>query len=258
MNKEKTFFVGYLNLPKRYIKFLKFFLPISFLGMLLLSYTLAVYEKAPNKGIGWDPTGKTSVSIEARIFTKPYVLARFKYKNVSKTAILTAMNKTGIKHRVKGLHNKLVKLTGIMTQYKGRFVFNILDSKDAIKILKTQSNIFKNFLKKDLGFKTLTGEVIDPKCYVGAMKPGEGKTHKACATLCIKGGIPPVLLVKDQYASSIFEERFYLLLDEKGNPVLDTILPFIGDQVKLQGRVFKWGDIWFYKMKKHSIKRINL
>lgn len=254
MNKEKTFFVGYLNLPKRYITFLKIFVPTIFLGMLLLSYLLASYENTPNKGKGWDATGKTAITIEAWLLTKPYVLARFKYQSTIRTAILTAMNKTGIKNRVKGLHNRWVKLKGIMTQHKGRFVFSVLDADNAIQILKTKPNVPKVFLKKELGFKNLQGEVIDPKCYVGAMKPGEGKTHKACATLCIKGGIPPALLVKDQ----LFRERFYLFLDKKGQPVLDVILPFIGDQVQVQGEVQRWGDMWFYKIKKESIKRINL
>ena len=45
-----------------------------------------------------------------------------------------------------------------------------------------------------LGVATLRGEIVDSKCYLGAMKPGDQKTHKACATLCIRGGIPPVLV----------------------------------------------------------------
>ena len=28
----------------------------------------------------------------------------------------------------------------------------------------------------------------------GAMKPGDGKTHKGCAALCLRGGIPPALM----------------------------------------------------------------
>lgn len=43
------------------------------------------------------------------------------------------------------------------------------------------------------------GEILDPKCYFGVMKPGEGKIHKSCAIRCISGGIPPVLRVKDDY-----------------------------------------------------------
>ncbi|MEM1072674.1 MAG: hypothetical protein AAGH71_07630 [Planctomycetota bacterium] len=40
----------------------------------------------------------------------------------------------------------------------------------------------------------LTGEILDSKCYLGAMKPGEGRAHKACATLCIRGGIPAIFV----------------------------------------------------------------
>ncbi|MBE8163098.1 MAG: hypothetical protein HAW63_03840 [Bdellovibrionaceae bacterium] len=254
MNKEQTFFVGYLALPKKYSRFLKLFLPFLFVALLVLSYVLSSYKNAPNKGKGWDPTGKTAITVKAWLLTKPYVLARFKHQSKVYTAILTAMDKRGIKNRVKGLHNQWVKLTGIMTHYEGRFVFNILDGKEAIVALKTKPTISKTIFKKSFGLKTLQGEVIDPKCYVGAMKPGLGKTHKACATLCIKGGIPPALLVQDQ----LFKERFYLLLDENGQAVLESILPFVGDQVQLQGEVQRWGDLWFYKMKKNSIKRINL
>jgi len=46
-----------------------------------------------------------------------------------------------------------------------------------------------------MGERTLRGEVIDPKCYIGAMKPGGGKTHKACAE-CFS--IRPLLVLKQQ------------------------------------------------------------
>ena len=42
------------------------------------------------------------------------------------------------------------------------------------------------------------GEIVDPKCFFGVMKPGEGKPHKDCAIRCILGGIPPVLKVTDE------------------------------------------------------------
>lgn len=254
MSKEKDFFVGYLKLPKRHIKFLKIFLPILFLAIILLSFVLVNYQVRPNKSKGWDPTGKTAINIKARLLTKPYALARFKYKSKIYTAILTSMTKSGVTKRLKGLHNKWVNLKGVMTRYNGRFVFSILDSKNAIYVLKSKADIAKIFFKKNWGFTELKGEIIDPKCYVSAMKPGEGKTHKACATLCIKGGIPPVLLVKN----FLFAERFYLLLDSNGNAVLDSIIKFVGDQVTAKGSVEQWGDLWFFKLKNKSIKKINL
>ena len=46
-----------------------------------------------------------------------------------------------------------------------------------------------------LGRMTLRGEIVDSKCHLGVMNPGERRTHRACARLCIRGGIPPLLWV---------------------------------------------------------------
>ena len=58
-----------------------------------------------------------------------------------------------------------------------------------------------------LGRWKLTGEICDGKCYAGAMRPGRGLAHKACADLCLTGGIPPV------FVSSGAVERPQLLPD---------------------------------------------
>ncbi|MFN0067936.1 MAG: hypothetical protein ACKVYV_09900 [Limisphaerales bacterium] len=44
---------------------------------------------------------------------------------------------------------------------------------------------------------TLTGELVDTKCWFGVMRPGSGKVHRACAARCLSGGVPPGLLVRD-------------------------------------------------------------
>jgi hypothetical protein len=49
-----------------------------------------------------------------------------------------------------------------------------------------------------IGTVELPGEIVDTKCYLGAMRPGVGKVHRACAARCLSGGIPPGLLVRDK------------------------------------------------------------
>jgi hypothetical protein len=44
---------------------------------------------------------------------------------------------------------------------------------------------------------TLRGEIVDSKCFLGVMNPGEGAVHRDCARRCLSGGIPPMLLVRD-------------------------------------------------------------
>ena len=47
-----------------------------------------------------------------------------------------------------------------------------------------------------LGEVDLVGEILDSKCWFGAMRPSQGKPHKACASLCIRGGIPPAFFAR--------------------------------------------------------------
>src|SRR6185295_10560967 len=54
----------------------------------------------------------------------------------------------------------------------------------------------------ELGEMTLTGEIVDSKCYLGVMNPGQGKVHRDCAARCISGGIPPAFIVRDASSES--------------------------------------------------------
>jgi len=47
-----------------------------------------------------------------------------------------------------------------------------------------------------LGKQKLVGEIVDSKCFLGVMNPGQLTPHRACAIRCISGGVPPVLLVR--------------------------------------------------------------
>ena len=86
---------------------------------------------------------------------------------------------------------------------------------------------------------TIEGEIVDPKCYLGAMRPGVGEVHRACARVCISGGIPPGLIAPAPAGG----ERFFLLLDEQGHPPGDAVLAFVGRPVRMTGRVERWNDL---------------
>jgi hypothetical protein len=90
---------------------------------------------------------------------------------------------------------------------------------------------------------TVRGEIIDAKCYLGAMKPGVGRGHKACATLCVRGGIPPMLASRGADGGV----RYHLLVNETGMALtgerLEELLPLIAEPVEVTGvesRVGAW------------------
>lgn len=95
-----------------------------------------------------------------------------------------------------------------------------------------------------LGRHTLRGEIVDSKCWLGVMKPGRGKTHRACASLCIRGGIPPLLAVSDDEADGHDAVRQLLLLGPEGEAVNDRILHAVAEPVEITGEVFVAGDVW--------------
>jgi hypothetical protein len=108
--------------------------------------------------------------------------------------------------------------------------------------------------KKEIISKmTLQGEIIDPKCYFGVMKPGKGKIHRSCAVRCISGGIPPVLATTDKNNMA----QYFLLTDLKGQPINEAVLPFIGKPAEIKGIVEKMEDWFILKINPDDIKVVS-
>src|SRR5204863_9824731 len=91
---------------------------------------------------------------------------------------------------------------------------------------------------KELGTVHLTGEVLDPKCYFGVMKPGHGKPHRDCAIRCIAGGMDPVLWVRNEKG----EANYYLLLDSRGKKMNEQLRDYIADPVSVTAHAVQYDD----------------
>jgi hypothetical protein len=82
---------------------------------------------------------------------------------------------------------------------------------------------------------TLRGEIVDSKCFLGVMAPGEGKTHKDCASLCLRGGIPPAFVVRDREGRT----ALLLLVSESGDSLAGhaAALRLAGEPIEVTGVV---------------------
>jgi hypothetical protein len=85
---------------------------------------------------------------------------------------------------------------------------------------------------------TLRGEIVDSKCFLGVMTPGDGRTHSACASLCLRGGIPPALLVRDRAGRS----ALYLLEDPTGESLSSRAADVAGEPVEMRGAIGRRGS----------------
>jgi hypothetical protein len=82
-----------------------------------------------------------------------------------------------------------------------------------------------------VGRTTLTGEIVDSKCFAGVMNPGEGTVHRDCARRCLSGGITPMLVVRDGTGG----ERLVLLVSAHGRPIGRQLAPIAGVPVTVDG-----------------------
>lgn len=90
-----------------------------------------------------------------------------------------------------------------------------------------------------LGNQTLTGEIVDSKCFLGVMNPGQLTPHRACAIRCISGGVPPVLLVRQKDGPAVY----LLLVSAEGKPVNKQVLDLIAEPVEITGDVERQGNL---------------
>ncbi|MEZ6317838.1 MAG: hypothetical protein R3B49_03645 [Phycisphaerales bacterium] len=71
------------------------------------------------------------------------------------------------------------------------------------------------------------------------MKPGDGKAHKACATLCVGGGIPPMLYARGSDGAA----RCVLLVGSDGGAANELVLPYLGEPVRVRGQAGTLGSL---------------
>jgi hypothetical protein len=92
---------------------------------------------------------------------------------------------------------------------------------------------------KNLGEFDLAGEIVDSKCYLGNMNPGNGKVHRDCAVCCLSGGIPPVFATNDFNGSPAV-----LLLTGPNQKRLprEAFLDRVAQPMRIHGRIVQIGN----------------
>jgi hypothetical protein len=100
---------------------------------------------------------------------------------------------------------------------------------------------------------TLRGEIVDSKCFAGVMKPGRDRVHRACATRCIAGGIPPAFVAPTAGGGV----DVYVLVDAEGAAVGERILPWVGEPIALEGVTETRDDLTFLRADLGSLRRLG-
>lgn len=156
------------------------------------------------------------------------------------TYFLTVFGKRGAEARVAGLDGRAVTLRGALIYRDGKTMIDVEDGSVAPLDVAAAERLKAAMpaAEEDLGVHTFVGEIVDSKCFLGVMKPGNLKAHRSCAARCISGGIPPVLVVRDAEGMA----TYLLLVSEDGEAVNRQVLELVAQPVEITGRVVRLGD----------------
>ncbi|WP_431305605.1 hypothetical protein [Sediminicoccus sp. BL-A-41-H5] len=94
-----------------------------------------------------------------------------------------------------------------------------------------------------LGRWRITGEICDGKCAADGMRPGTGIAHRACAALCLDGGIPAVFVSE----APLLGHAYLLLASTEGGPMGPALRPLIGRRITLEGQVERLGRLLVFR-----------
>lgn len=221
------FYVGYLKLPRG----LKGFLAAALAILLVVDAGLAVLAYAgqpPHASGDWGSEGE--VGYIGQFQAKPYPLVRLlgTSRQPARSVLLVGAGKAGPPAGMDDLDGAMVEARGYPVR-RGDLTVLQIDNPP----LRQDASRLDPLPVGPAEPATLTGEIVDSKCYAGAMNPGEGKAHEGCGSFCLYGGIPALFVTKGMDGGV----RWYLMAAPDGGPVGDAARALVGRSVTLAGTI---------------------
>ena len=251
-DQDDDFYVGYGALPKKDRRFLLTAVPAGLLG--LAGAGAFVGSKASSQGGGQWETG-TPVTLRGRIGMHPYPVLWV--GDVGH--VIAGIGKKGADSYCKPLEGQHVELTGVRIVRNDCFMLGVAEA-DIKAIADDSAPAIPPLLRlKDV---SLIGEVLDAQCFMGIMNPGYGRTHRGCATLCIRGGQPVFFSIgaggsKDNSGPQTCGGNGYLLTNAAGGKINNEILDHVAVPVTIEASLEKIGNLYCLAYKTDSLRRMS-
>jgi hypothetical protein len=236
------FFIGWAGLPRGLYGFVAAVVAgIAGLGALFGALVLiALPPRVTGEWSGGDFTGT--------LVTKPYALVRVPAAGgmPARSVLLVDAWKFGLSLGPEFADGQTVRVQGYGLQRGDVTVLQISAPPQQVAATTPLPAL------RDAGEQTLSGEIVDSKCWAGAMNPGDGKAHRGCGSLCLLGNIP-ALFISPAAGGAI---RWYVLADADGNPLDEAVRLHIGEPQNLTGHVFEADDLHEFRIDRASADRL--
>lgn len=221
------FYVGYLPAPASHRRFAK--------AAFVIALLVAAATGAATAWLTDDP-GEATWDWEPRTVTGTLRLDPVAFLETEEGPILLVQpGKFGAAGAVAGIATgSTVSVEGTLLSREGRRMLEVVEGTTSV----VGNSIAAASVKGESRRVTIEGEIIDTKCYLGAMKPGRGRTHAACARLCIRGGIPAGVV------GTTDNQLVWAVIDAGENGVIpDELLNAVGEAVTINATLVSIGGL---------------
>ncbi len=245
-DRKDEFFVGYFPMPERLGRFCKVLVVVLLLLGAGFSYWVSSSQKSAGQG-QWQVTATETHS--GYLTVDPYPILHTSDAN-PRSIMLMLQGKKSAKSIAAALAGQHVSVTGFPIGRGGWMSLELRNAQDIVTSVAPEDAALPTV--ETLEQVQLSGEVVDTKCFIGVMKPGAGKVHRACAALCVAGGIPPMLVVTQNDGN-----RYgYLLVDNAGETAAEEVTESIAVPVQVTGQLERRGDLTYLRIAPNGVQRI--
>lgn len=245
--REAPFFIGWASLPAALAVPLTFVAAALIAGFAALAFGLGASTGDPGSG-GFDwAAGRQEMAgvVQAR----PYPILRLPPSEAhprGHAVMLAGVGKVGAQAPAAPLDGKAATAAGFLIK-RGDLDMLQLVGPEGLVAAEAPAAAVPTIAPPPatpLGRYRLVGELCDGKCYAGAMRPGTGLAHKACANLCLAGGLPLVFVSTGPVEGQIF----FLVGDAAGGePAAEDYRDLVARLVEIEADVERVDDLLVLK-----------
>jgi len=247
---KEEFFVGYLPMPTKMHRFQRLAIPLAVLLALGCAALLAQSMTPVRARFSSETTILTGIFQASPM---PTLWVNDMGESTRARGLLVVQRgKFGVSEAMaEEFNHQPVRVTGTLLERDGLGMIELARPPIVMTLEAARLEHLANLSEVPHGHVRLRGELVDSKCWIGRMRPGLGRTHRACAQQCVAGGIPPLLVTRDARG----HETAYLLADLNDTD-LNLILPLLADSVEAEGELFSIGSLWMLRIDPATLHRL--
>jgi hypothetical protein len=245
------FFVGYLPMPPRTRRFVIGIAAVM-VALALGAAVLGVVGEG-STGRGFGPQAQTPAEgVVGLLSTHPYGVLWVDSDHGPSAVLLVRQGKFGIGTMFDAMDGTIVRVRGYSIEREGRRMIELGGPPEAAELDETTLTALRARVGAPARSVRITGEIVDEKCWLGRMRPGAGRTHRACAQLCVAGGIPPVIVGTDESGVAYAA----IVVGASGESITETVLPYLAEPVAARGELVRDGDLDYLRVAPGGIERL--